>query len=207
MPRSRQRATLESGLKLDLYRLARRGFIQPGGYKRNGISWTNNYTGELIASGVITADMTDPFDGWFHIEIGSVSQRIILRSRPRHFGGRQWYYVCPRTNIRASVLWMPPGARTFACRKSWGRQVAYASQFLTEVDRAHRGKERIRLRLCTIGSLDPDEWEFPPKPKWMRWPTYRCAEEKFDRYEAALDWGCLETVARILGPDWFEKAS
>jgi hypothetical protein len=41
-------------------------------------------------------------------------------SRACHFGGRQWYFVCPYTKRRVSVLWMPPGARYFACRQRWG---------------------------------------------------------------------------------------
>jgi hypothetical protein len=36
----------------------------------------------------------------------------------------------------------------------------------------------------------------------MRWPTYHRAEAKFDRYEEALDWGCIEAAAKILGRDW-----
>ena len=47
--------------------------------------------------------------------------------------------------------------------------------------RAQLGKERIKARL--IGDLDPDEWAFPPKPKWMRWETYNRYVESFDRYE------------------------
>jgi hypothetical protein len=139
MPRLRQRACLQSGLSLNLNRLARRGFIQPGGYSGSGISWTNNYTGEQIASGHITADMSGQDEGLFRIRIGQLDQRIILVSRPRHFGGRQWYFICPYMNRRASVLWKPPGARDFACRQAWGRQVAYSSQFQTATDRAHQG--------------------------------------------------------------------
>jgi hypothetical protein len=29
--------------------------------------------------------------------------------------------------------------------------------------------------------------DFAPKPKWMRWATYRRAEERFDRYQTILD--------------------
>ena len=50
-----------------------------------------------------------------------------------------------------------------------------------------------------IGDLDPDEWEFPPKPKWMRWSTYLRYEQKFDAYEAILEEGCAELMARFLG--------
>jgi hypothetical protein len=45
-------------------------------------------------------------------------------------------------------------------------QVAYQSQFNDATHRAHAGKARIKSRL--IANLDPDEWDLPPKPKWMR---------------------------------------
>jgi len=199
MPRPRQRACLQDGLSLDLNRLARQGLIQSGAYSARRISWTNNYTGEQIASGFITADMSGPDEGWFRIQIGQLDQRINLVSCPRHFGGRQWYFLCPSTNRRASVLWKPPGARYFACRQRWGRQVAYASQFLSRADRAHEGQAKIKSRLCSIGGFDPDEWRFPPKPKWMRWSTYNQAVEKFDSYEAILDEDTFALVARLKG--------
>ena len=63
--------------------------------------------------------------------------------------------------------------------RRWGRQVAYNSQFSGRIDLAHQGQARIKSRLCSSGGFDPDEWEFPPKPKWMRWRTYNRAEEKF----------------------------
>lgn len=207
MPRPRQRATLESGLKLDLNRLARRGYVRWGAVSRSVITWTESYSGEKIASGVIAADMSGEYRGSFTIDFGNTRQTIILAAQPRHFGGRQWYFICPRTGRHVSVLWKPPGAESFACRQRWGRQVAYQSQFLDAVGRAHLGKDRINRRLCAIGSLDPYEWDLPPKPKWMRWSSYRRAEDKFDRYEAILDWGCMEAVTRILGPDWFKTGS
>ena len=91
MPRSRQRVCLEAGLKLDINRLIRQGAMQPG--VRSGpfqISWTNNYTGEIIASGLITANMEGLYQGWFRFQLGSLDQWIDLIPQPRHFGGRQW---------------------------------------------------------------------------------------------------------------------
>jgi hypothetical protein len=127
MSRPRDRVCLESGLRLDINRLARRGFIKPGSFTGPvGIWWTDNF-GEATATGVITADMSGRIEGWFQILIGDLDQRIILVARPRHFGGRQWFFVCPYLNRRATVLWMPPGAHAFACRQKWERQVAYAS--------------------------------------------------------------------------------
>jgi hypothetical protein len=135
--------------------------------------------------------MSGADEGWFRIQIGKLDQRIILIARPRHFGGRQWYFICPYMNRRVSVLWMPNGAQRFACRQRWGRSVAYNSQCSDRIARAHGGKARIKSRLCSIGGFDPDEWDFPPRPKWMRWSTYRRAEQQFDRYEEDLDIGSL----------------
>jgi len=189
---------LERGLKLDLNRLARRGFIRLGAFSGPvGIVWTDSYTGDEIASGLITAEMSGRYDGWFQIQIGQLDQRISLITQSRHFGGQQWYFVCPYRHRAASVLWKPPGAQSFASRHKWGRQVAYASQFLSRDERAHCGQAKIKSALCSIGGFDPDEWDFPPKPKWMRWSTYHRAEESFDRYEAILNEGMFELLKRL----------
>jgi hypothetical protein len=169
------------GLKLDLNHLARRGFIKFGaaiGARR--ISWSNSHQGE-IARGVISADMTNPDSAWVRIAIGRFAQQITLVSRPRHFGGHQWFFLCPDTAGLATVLWKPPGASKFCSRQAWGRQVAYYSQFQDAATRAQLGKERIKYSL--IGDLNPDEWELPPKPKWMRWKTYNRYIKRFDDYE------------------------
>ncbi len=197
MPKPLQRVRLESGLKLDLNRLIRRGFIRPGVITGAvGIAWADKYTGDEIASGLITADLSS-IEGWFRIQLDRLDQRIMLTTRRRHFGGRQWYFVCPYTNRPASVLWKPPGAQSFASRHKWERQVAYASQFMDRDARAHHGKAKINLRLCSIGGFDPDQWDLSPKPKWMRWKTYNRMVEKFDRYEAMLDEDLLEMAMRL----------
>jgi hypothetical protein len=185
-------------LKLDLNRLARKGYIKFGAnIGARGISWSNSYQ-EEIARGVISADMTNPNQGWFRImTVDGFLQQIVLVSRPRHFGGRQWFFQCPATHRLATVLWKPPGADRFYSRQAWGRQVAYRTQFLDRDNRAHAGKERIKARL--IGDHDPDEWELPPKPKWMRWKTYNRCEERFNHYETVLDDGCAELAAKLTG--------
>ena len=57
--------------------------------------------------------------------------------------------------------------------------------------------DKINKRLCSIDGLDPDDWDFPPKPKWMRWRTYERAEQKFDRYEGIIDEGILGVAIRL----------
>jgi hypothetical protein len=94
---------------------------------------------------------------------------------------------------------MPPGARRFCSRQAWGRRVvAYRSQFLGADDRAHAGQAKIKSRL--IGDCDPDEWDLPPKPKWMRWRTYNLYVQRYDRYEDILDQGIIPLIAKFLGP-------
>jgi len=191
LSRSRSRVCLQDGLKLDLNNLAKNRFVLRGlRTTGRGIRWIHSYWGE-VASGTISADMSGQSEGWLRIELGALDQWINLVAKPRHYGGRQWYFICPATNRLASVLWMPAGSRRFCSRQTWGRQVAYSSQYLDRDSRAHAGQSKIRSRLCSIGKFDPDEWDMPPKPKWMRWKTYNRYEAKFDRYEDVLDYGKL----------------
>jgi hypothetical protein len=195
MPRPRQRVSLESGLKLDLNRLRRQGLVNAGASTCAVVRWTNTSTSEEIAKGVITSNMEAKHEGWLRIQLGELDQTIILVPKPRHFGGYQWYFVCPVINRYASVLWMPSGADRFCSRHAWGRQVAYASQFADSDNRAHLGQAKIKSRL--IGDLDPDEWDFPPKPKWMRWRTYNRYVERYDAYEETLNDGIPELLAKL----------
>jgi hypothetical protein len=154
MSRSRVRVCLQDGLRLDLNRLARKGFIKFGtNIGPRGIAWTNSYWG--VVYGVISADMSNQDDAWLRIQIGDSIQQITLVWRSRHFGGRQWFFVCPATGRLVTVLWKPPGASRFCSRQGWGRRVAYASQFLDRDGRAHHGQSKISSRLCSIGQFDP----------------------------------------------------
>src|SRR5215472_3305447 len=105
-------------------------------------------------------------EGWLVSWTPEGEERVKHLGEPRHVGGGPSSALFPSMNCGVSVLWMPPGAPEFACRQS---------QFLGRDDRAHRGQEKIKSRLCSIGGFDPDEWDLPPKPKRMRWKTYNRA--------------------------------
>jgi hypothetical protein len=198
MGRSGWRVKLENGLKLDLNRLARRGFVRPGAVTGPvGMSWSHSYWGH-IGNALIWADMSGPSEGFLRIVFGSTEQRIGLLRERRHFGGGQWYFICPVMNRRASVLWKPPGATRFCSRQTWRRQVAYHSQFISPTDRAWHMKSKINCKLCEIGGFDPEDWDFPPKPKWMRQRTYERAERRFDAQEDKLDRHIALAAARLL---------
>jgi hypothetical protein len=68
MARRRERVCLDQGLKLDLVQLARGGFIRFGAnVGPRSIRWQNGMSGEVTASGIITADMTGSDFGWLQI--------------------------------------------------------------------------------------------------------------------------------------------
>jgi hypothetical protein len=186
MPRYRQRVCLQDGLKLDINKLARQGLFQPG--VKVGpvtIGWTDG-SGEIADTASITAFAQTEKGGWFRIQMNDLDQCLDLVAQPRHFGGRQLYLKSPITYLCA-VLWMPRGAKRFCGRHEWDGRVAYASQFDTPIDRAYRGKARIKSRL--IGDLDPDEWVLR---------TYEALERKFDTYENLLHQSARSALARVV---------
>jgi hypothetical protein len=195
MPRPRQRVCLENGLKLDLNALMRQGCVVAGADSVFSIAWSNSYGGEEVATSAQATASMRSHEGHLRIQIDDDDneQMIVLTPRSRRLGGQQWYFVCPVLNRCASVLWRPPGETRFCSRQAWGRWVAYASQFESPVDRAWRGQAKIKSRL--IGDCDPDEWDLPPKPKWMRWQTYKQWVERFDDYEEILDQHFLRGAA------------
>jgi hypothetical protein len=45
-----------------------------------------------------------------------------------------------------------------------------------------------------------EDWDFPPKPKWMRWKTYNRLDEKAQAYEKAFDDALVWRARRLLWP-------
>jgi hypothetical protein len=127
MPRSRQRICLQQqALRLDISWLVRRQMIAPGTVTSpHSIRWVNS-DGKVLASGCIHTDTRGDVEGLFHIQIGEFDQTINLVTLPRHLGGRQWFFVCPVTNRRASVLWLPCGAQQFASKHAWPGRLPFA---------------------------------------------------------------------------------
>jgi hypothetical protein len=90
LPRSRTRVCLQDGLKLDLNALAQRGFIKFGAnIGPRGIAWNHSYWGE-IASGFISADMTNGYEGWL-------------------LGGAWKLRAANYSNFAVASLWGSPG--------------------------------------------------------------------------------------------------
>jgi hypothetical protein len=159
MPRPRYRACLEDGQRLDINKLMRDGTVPRA----------------LDGAKAGTLRVAYPTIGF--------EQEIHFTSRPRHFGGRQFFFQCPATGKRCCILWKPLGATRFCSRQAWGRQVAYRTQYAEPSARCHLAKIKIQRR------LSDKEWSdlLPPKPKGMRWKTYERMQARLDRQDEKLE--------------------
>ena len=105
---------------------------------------------------------------------------VFLETTQPQLGGLRWWFQCPLCRRRVQKLFLPRGARRFACRHC--HQLSYASRNESPYGRAIARAFRIRLRLGGTDSLlDP----FPAKPKGMKWKTYDRLQEQYDRYNNA----------------------
>lgn len=184
MARDRRRVVLQSGPKLDIRKLP---------LKANTTFWTSwRYSTGLEVGIRVTLGHRW---GSMTLEHAQRRQEIHLEAQPRHFGGCQWYALCPRTGRRALTLWMPPGSPIFASRWAWPHQVAYATQFEDPVGRAWSAKRRVVRRL---GSRDPNDYELRRRPKGMRRRTYAKLTERYWAAEAALDDHLFQFMNRLV---------
>jgi hypothetical protein len=162
-----------------------------------GTQWTSDRRG-AIASALTTIQKEEENRGSLRIVvIGKLEQRLDLIAEPRHFGGQQWYFVCPVTQKKCSVVWLPPGASRFCSRRAWGKQVAYSTQFESRFDRAITAREKVKSR--SIGDLNPRHWDLPPRPKWMRWNTYERLADKYRLQQGIIDKCIADYLGWVVG--------
>ena len=158
MPRPRRRRYLETGTRLDLNHLIRNG-VTTGEFRAR--------MGEDGAECVLSADLSEGRHNWLRLQLSGLDQTIGLEWQRRHFGGKQWYFLCPMSGHRASVLYRPRGTPSFGCQKYWRRRCGYSAQFLTAYDRAHRNIARIEARLSPMNPQGVDDGCYY-RPKGMR---------------------------------------
>ena len=173
MPRPRRRMLLDSGICFDVNVMVRAGL-------RTGTCKFLANTQEVAADLRMDAEARS---GRLRLQHPDFDQTIGLTAVARHFGGRQWYWICPMTDNRCSVLYRPHGCKVFASQKYWrGRRMAYRSQFLAPHNRARLGIKRIEARL---GGKDDDDTLW--KPKWQRWGTFNRYCDRLDAYDSVIE--------------------
>ncbi len=176
------------------------GLVRPGVSCAGSLTWTNTTTGEKVGS------------IGFEIQMGDESGRVRLHytmtrwngekvdpdywvgleTTPQPFGGRRWWFVCPRTGERVAKLYLPAGATRFASRKAY--RLSYRSQRESSHDRALSQAFRLRSRLGAEGGIG----DYVPKPKGMRWATYGRQMARIAAAEAVCN-AHLAAVVRKLG--------
>lgn len=175
------RPHIESALCLNLARLFAQGMLRARHETAGALEWTNTTTGEHIASigyrakltadaGTLTLDYTECTGG----ERKAITCTLALVTRPCHYGGRRWYFVCPYTHRRALMLYKWGGIDWFCHREAVKPKPTYAIQRTSGSERINTQRWALR---CKIGDIYSDLFGDPVKPKWMRWRT-------FNRYAA-----------------------
>ena len=144
-------------------------------------------------------DISDPSDAFTELtqetRDSDEGDRIVRdRIRPiwtvPTYGGRRWWFQCPRT----TKLYLPNGGWRFWSRQAY--RLGYACQREGRFDRLQRRAAKLNQQL---GGAGWGTWDTPPrKPKWMLWRTY---ERKYEVWEDAVDKAEAEfavQAARIL---------
>jgi hypothetical protein len=109
------------------------------------LRWT--YGGRDVAEASFRVDLTGGDAGAltvaFTLNGEPCCQYVVITSRPARFGGRRFYFECPRARRPCEVLCLVSGA--FASRQA--HRLSYASQTESQLDRLARRAERLRARL------------------------------------------------------------
>jgi hypothetical protein len=192
--------TVEAALKLDLHHLMRNGSFRPNAMVTGSLTWTNTHTGEQRASIGYEAHMGEEH-GWVCLHYTTMNPwtgektqhdyKAELAATPRTFGGRRWWWVCPRRGNPVAKLYKPCGSAIFASRKA--HRLANRSQRQSPYDRAISQAFKHRQRLGADGGIgDPIA-----KPKGMRWAIFNRKTDQVKAAEAVCDAHLLQFVEKF----------
>lgn len=182
------RAAIDSGLVLDINRLRRDGLLRS---HRGSLNWTETENGRRIASIGFDVLIEDEAYGWIRLHYITTAwdgqkrasdYRVHLTSTAQPFGGRRWWFICPRTGDRVVKLYKPAGTSIFLSREAHGR--GYRSQRRSAYDQAINQAFKLRRQLGDHGAIDDPVWQ---KPKWMRRQTFDRKVARIDRVEAKVN--------------------
>jgi hypothetical protein len=179
--RSGGRPTVQGSLTLDLRRLFKMGLLKPGAQTFGELRWTWGGAGRKTASMWCQSDLGKD-SGYVRLYWNSANprtgetcqceNRVALTTKPQPFGGRRWFFICPRTGRPAMKLHLPSGASTFACRKAY--RLGYRSQRETPHNRSFSRAFALREKIGGTGGSGA----YIGKPKGMHWRTFERAMER-----------------------------
>ena len=201
---------VEQGLRIDLRSLRRRRlFNADENHHQNNLQWTNNYSDEKVAN-VRMSYCAGGERSWLRLEYTvlpdgeepfKVNETFALIRFPQPFGGYRWYIICPRTNKRCQCLYLPPGATRFRSRLGFRVRLQYLSQNYDRRTRLSETGRNIAAKMLRAGPAkwreEYRDWDFPPKPPWMRWKTYNRQFARWETYEQQSDADLAQWVLKL----------
>jgi hypothetical protein len=191
------RPTVESSITLDLSRLFKTGWLKIRATTMGTLRWLAASTGDEIASVDFESRLGEEAGyvklRWTATDLLTGEKRrcenhIALTTKPQAFGGRRWWFICPRTGRLVSRLHLPCGAYSFACRRAY--RLGYLSQRQALRDRAVSRVYTLRRRLGNNGWIG----SYVVKPKGMHWRTFERIRTRIDKAEAIVQ----GHIARLL---------
>ena len=198
--RSGGRPTVEDGLTLNLNKLIRERTFCPNQERSGSIVWTNSVTGERTAwisyratleeehgRVRLTYTSTHPWSGATHRS----DYWIALTTTPQPFGGRRWWFICPKRGDLVAKLYLPPGAFTFASRRAY--RLAYRSQRVSPSDRAINRAFKLRRKLGSDGGIGARI----RRPKGMHRRTFAREMAKVEEAETLVNGYTVLLVRRL----------
>ena len=142
--RTRNRGAIEEALRLDIPTLKRKRFFQPRARVSGPIFWTRG--GERSGSITLTVDLTSLDDARAVLDYTAdgkpTVQRVTIVAEPCRFGGHRFYWLCPVTGRRCTVLAYSGGR--FASRQA--QRLTYATQSADTLDRLRRARDKAEAR-------------------------------------------------------------
>jgi hypothetical protein len=190
----RKATTVEDCLALDVGALERAGAFGQGSCM-GSCQWSDPVSREMYFSIAFTS-----LDDSVHLHYSnnqtaeSLDYEVKVETRKLRFGGVRRCFLCPAIGCgqRVRILYLPPGARYFACRRCY--RISYASRNRNPRNAALDKAQRIRMRLGgTASMLEP----FPPKPEAISWQKYRRLRQQFEEAEQRYDALCWRWVASM----------
>ncbi len=171
-------------LRIDLARLRELGMLQMG--RRSNLVWSrgSERVGQIFVERRERALILDYRSRENGGEWQAIREAVPLEFTAQHLGGARAWFKCLGCRRRCRVIY---GGKLFRCRRCY--RLVYPSQFEDGPDRIITRTQNLRMRLGGDGGMDTP---FPPKPKWMRWKTYR-------RLELQDDQACAIFAAIFLG--------
>ncbi len=206
--------TIEQGLKLDL-RLLRlqKLFLPDENMHYTPLTWTNSYTGEQVAAAGLSY-CAGPDEKWLRLsytvtrygeEPFKLSETFQLDAFAQPYGGHRWYIICPTMGSRCQCLYLPPGATKFRSRRGFKSRLQYYSQKVDAPSRLMETGRGIARKVLRAGPPKwrekYREWDFPPKPPWMRWKTYNKHYARWEWYEQQADAYLAPWILKLGGLD------